>query len=382
MIIKKVKVCGFDKLYEGFKYAYENEAYRSRRQAYGNQLFDYLKHCMISINLDDLSTIEVFYLKKFCSELKVIDKVYGNFVDDKKDEDIHQKVTGLLDLHNQMLNDDDINKDKSAIDNILPVGCNRYHVIAIFKGASITSITGVMLDSLFMENNKLSEAYSGNLQMEKNLSGLFFNKFYQYMSEKMTELDLVTEFMLQKKFYDFTDAVCNLSHINSPNGELVFFGNSGGRLNKQIENYKKSQVSCPYYIEDETYLTFALKTTFSTFFKIYLNTNYVVDHKNLKIVFVNQEIDLDNPILNKYNARISTFVNYINSFKKGLSEKQELDLNKFNYIFNGNEIEYTIQVPMDKLKEFANDFFVDETELEIIKESMIAIYDTVEQLIG
>ena len=73
---------------------------------------------------------------------------------------------------------------------------------------------------------------------------------------------------------------------------------------------------------------------------------------------------------------------FLYTSKKGLSEKQEIDLNKFNYIFNGNEIEYTIQVPMDKLKEFANDFFVDETELEIIKESMIAIYDTVELLIG
>lgn len=381
MIIKKVKICGFDKLFDGFKYAYENEAFKSRRQAFGNQLIDYLKHLMITINLNDLSTIELFYLKKFCSDLKVIDKVYGNFVDPEKDDDVYQKVTGLLELHNQMLNDDDINKDTSVIDNILPIGCERYHVIAMFSGGSITSITGIMMDSLFMENNQFVDVYPGDLQIEKVLAGLFYNKFYQFMSEKMTELDLVTEFMLQKKFYDFTDGVCNLSHVNSPTGELVFFGNTGNRLNKQLENYKKAQASCPYYLEDKTYLTFALKTTFHTFFKIYLNTKYIVDNKNLKIVFANDMIDVDNPILDKYNARLSSFVNFIASFKKGLSEKQQIDLNKFNYIFNGTEIEYTIQIPMNEVKDFVNDFFVDETELENIKDDMIKIHSTVENLI-
>ena len=69
MIIKNVSVCGFNRLYEGYKKA-ENE----NRKAYGAELGDYLKHCMISIILNDLTTIEIFYLKKFCSELVITTK--------------------------------------------------------------------------------------------------------------------------------------------------------------------------------------------------------------------------------------------------------------------------------------------------------------------
>ena len=121
MIIKKVRCKGFDKIFEGYKATIGE----GQGKGYGAQLYDFLKHAMVTIEVEDLSTIEVFYLRNFCTKLKVIDKGYDNFLNKDNEFDLHQKIGDILNLHDQMINDEDINRDKSAIDNLLPVGCEK-----------------------------------------------------------------------------------------------------------------------------------------------------------------------------------------------------------------------------------------------------------------
>ena len=80
--------------------------------------------------------------------------------------------------------------------------------------------------------------------------------------------------------------------------------------------------------------------------KLFLNTNYVVDHQNLKLVFVDESIDISEKILNKYEARLSNYADYLISYKKGLNEDTNINLNKFNFIFNGSKIVYSLQIPI------------------------------------
>ena len=88
----------------------------------------------------------------------------------------------------------------------------------------------------------------------------------------------------------------------------------------------------PYVFEDQIYFTFVMKTTFSTFMKFFLNTNYVIGHENFKLVFLKENVSLDDDIISKYNARLSNSIDFLGSYKKGLSESSVIDLNKFNYI--------------------------------------------------
>ena len=76
----------------------------------------------------------------------MVDKTYKNFVTQNEDnESMFNTVSGLIELNDTMLNDSDINKNTSEINNILPIGCIRYHVIAIFQKNAISNIVGFMM---------------------------------------------------------------------------------------------------------------------------------------------------------------------------------------------------------------------------------------------
>lgn len=377
MIISKVKVCGFDKIWEGCFMSMQEH-----RQGFGNGLFTYLTHCMISLELADITTIELFYLNKLASSIKIVDKVYKNFVNEKTNKEIYDKVEGLLQIHEEMLRDDDINKDKSAIDNILPIGCEQYRVLAIYKGSNIASITGALVANMFKDSSgEFPKKYPGNAAMEKKVAELFYKEFYTYISNKMTDIDLVTEFMTNKKYYQYAEDQCSLAHVNTPLGEIAFFANTEDMLNAQVAKIRQTQETLPYYIKDDSLMTFVLNTTFNTFMKLYMNTPFIVDHVHLKMIYVDETIQLSDDIVTKYSARISSLIEDLNEYKKAQSESTEIDLSKFNYIFNGNQIIYSLQLSLSDIDRI-EEVLVDEDELISVKEKMVSMSNLIDSLIG
>lgn len=377
MKIKKVRVSGFDKLYEGYK-----ACIKENRSGFGDGLFTFLNHMMVSYEIEEFTAIELFYLKKFCSSVKIIDHTYANFVEKKDALDLNQMIGGLLEVHNVIVNDSDIDKTICVPDNILPIGCHQYHVIATFKGAKITAITGSLIQNLFKdENGHFEEIYIGNFPMENKMATQFYNAFYSFISAEMTNIDVITEFSTDKSYYRYANNMCSLAHINSPFGELAFYGNDQTGLSHQIKIIKESIQTSPYNLYDLTYLTFCLRTTFHTFMEFYMSSPYLIDHENLKLTFGVDEIFVDKDILNKYSARINNSFVYLNDFKKGLAQSTNIDLQKFNYIFDGNPITYSIQIPLDDIisgkyktiKEFEDSNEIRNIYNEISKLSQIAL---------
>lgn len=376
MIIKKISICGFDRLFEGYRKS-EDE----NRKAYTSELNEYLSNTMISIILSELTTIEMFYLKRFCSNLIINKKEYRNFISKDKEFDINQKIDGLLTLHDGILNDDDIDIKESNIDNILPIGCESYSGIAIFKGSAICAITGGFIDDIFKDDDtkKLSDAYIGNKLMSQKISKLFYEEFYKFLYRKSTDFDIVTSYMMENKFYQYSENICDLANINTPFGEIVFFGNTEDGLNSQIMNIRKNQEYSPYFMPDNIYITFVMNTTFALFMELYLYTNYITHHQNLNVVFADESLSVSECVRNKYVARISNYINYIISYKKEFNNKN-IDLNKLNYIFNGSKILYTIQVPLSELKDFSKHISGSD-ELNIINEKVLQYYDVIHSLV-
>lgn len=376
MQFKKVRVSGFERIFEGMK-----NCYKEKRQGFGDQLFDFLSHSMVSYELTDITTIELFYLKKFSTSIKIIDKVFGNFIDQEKQFDIHQKIECILDTHNEILNDEDINKEECNIENILPIGCEKYHVIAIFKGSGITSITGPFIGDIFKVDGKFPDIYNGDFLIENKMAELFYSSFYTFISNQITNIDIVTEFMMNKKFYQYSEECCSLAHVNTPFGDIVFFGNTNDKLQNQIKRIKEGLETSPYHIKDQIYLTFVLDTTFSAFMKLFLNTNYVTDHENLKIVFLKEMVSLSDSILEKYNARISNSLDYLISYKKELNNSSNIDLNKFNFICNGNKIVYSVSISLSGIENIYKILEI-EDELMEIKSIMSNYANIINNLIG
>lgn len=382
MKILNVSLSGFDRLFEGYRIA-ANE----NRKAYGDNLFDFLNHCMISFELSELTTIEMFYLKKFASSIHIIDTAYHNFTNAEKEFDLNQKISGLLSLHDEILHDDDIDKSESFIDNILPIGCKSYHIFVIFKGPSILSISGGFPDKMFMTNNQLDEVYIGDKLMENRIIEFFYESFYSFMAKKVTNIDLVTEFMVNKKLYQYSEDMCDLAYVHTPYGEINFFGNSEDNFSRQLSIIKEKEKHSPYVLKDQMFLTFVMNTTISTFMYLHLYTNFIVDNQDLKIIFSSNEVDASASIVEKYNARISNFMDYLISHRKGLSEKNELDLNKLNFIFNGDKICYSIQLSLSQIICFTSTFSSLEKVLSVdefnaIRNKMSSSADIINNLIG
>jgi hypothetical protein len=288
-----------------------------------------------------------------CTKLRIIEKSYGNFVP----EDVvgaRQKVQCILDIHDEICKDDDISKEENMIDNILPIGCIHYHVVTTFSGADILGITGTLnITSLFRDGDKFSDIYPGELDIEDGIAKMFYQSFYEYISNQMTALDVPTEWVLTNSFYDFAESGCTLSHIDTPFGDISFFGSNNDKLMYQLRRIHEGQKTSPYDIREMTYLTFVFKTTFTSFFHLYYNfKDYMIDYGNLKLVFLEKKIRVANPILQKYQGRISSADEFLSSYKKTLNESTEINLNKFNYIFGGNEISYSMKIPLSEIDDF------------------------------
>ena len=375
MIIKQVNTSGLKSLYEGYRKSADE-----KRKAYGTDLVSFLEHCMIGFELDSLTTIEVYYLKKFASELYIIGSEYNNFTNKDKTPDMYQKVNGLLEVHDEIINDEDIDKTPSYPDNMLPIGCKSYHVYVVFKGASISSISGGFIDDIFKDNGVLPVDYPDSFELNMKIVNMFFNNFYSYIIKKTSDLDLVTSFMTNTKFYQYADDDVNLAHVNTPLGELTFFGASSDKLNQQISFIKNNQIESPYFVKDVIYLTFVLNTTFSTFMKLYLNTNFIIDNEDFKIILVSDQVNVSAEIIDKYQARISNFMDYIVANRNSM-ESSANDINRFNFIFNGSKIKYSIQLTISQIEKL-DTILKDIDEMEEIKSKIQTFSNTIENLIG
>ena len=119
--------------------------------------------------------------------------------------------------------------------------------------------------------------------------------------------------------------------------------------------------------------------------KLYLNSDFIIDNEDLKIVFTSDNIQLSEPILDKYKARISNSLDYLVSNRKGLNHSVDggsgPNLNMLNYIFNGSKIKYSIQLTVDQIERL--DIILSEIdEMESIKSKIKSFSETIVGLIG
>lgn len=343
MIINNITLCGFDKLFEGYKEAFDNG-----RTGFTTKLYTFLNHVMATFDLKGVTGIELYYLKTFASSITIIDDDLYTIGDDGAIGALSEE---LIQLTSEISHDPDMKPlYNDNIQNINMIGSLACRVIATFTGPAILSITGAYTDSLFKTNNVYDDIYAGNDVIGKRIAPMFSKSFYEYAYNRLSEFDLTAEFILNRKYYQYNDDMCSLADVIGPYGEITFFGNDETGLMQQIKNFaetKKSISAMPIITDsffDEVRLTFSITSTFQTFLYLYTRTNYVNEHENLKVVFKNPDVLLSTNVKMKYQTRLNDIIQQINTIK----EKKDFvkSLKDLNLIFLGTPIKYNIQIPL------------------------------------
>lgn len=343
---------GFERLHNIYAQLFvENKGEFSRPH---NDLFN---HCMISISLTGLTSMELFYLRSFCTDIKVTASTVENFIDSKAEPDAYQKISDLLTYNDAIMNDSDITDNTVMANYILPVGCTKYDAIAVFKGINVMSITPLVTSSIFNDKeNKFSVKYIGDNIIADRIAPIFLNNFYSHLSDKVVASDSVHEFAMNKKFYQYVDSAYELAYVNTPFGEITFFGNNPANMNSQISNIKSNVKSFPYDISNSIYLTFVVTTSFGEFLKFMRSDDYkfITDYQNLNFPFTSESIKVSQDLIEKYGTRLNEAFSYLSAYKSALLNNPKVNLNKFNFIYYGTPISYLITASIEDINNPSN----------------------------
>ena len=366
MIIRNIKICGFERLYEGCKLL------NGKWSSFGDKFFNFLQHAQIMIDLEAVTSIELFYLKTFTSSIKVISSNFSNFINADEKPSLSNSINAILELHDEIINDSDIDNYKNCPDLLLPIGCKHFHVLTFFTGPAITAITGIQIKNLFLEKDEsnsqmiIPDVYPGSHplgldELHNKILGLFYKSFYEYISTHITNIDVVSSYACEENFYKYAvNDIVSLAHINSQFGEINFFGNDTQRLNNKIIQIKKERSEFPYDVEDNVIFTFKLCTSFETFLNLYIFTNKIIDHENLKTTFLNYSTDRNSIIYNnligksifeKYKSRYLSNIENIREYFENIknSPGNIVNINDYNLILFGDKISYCMQFTLKEL---------------------------------
>ena len=364
MTIKSIYSTGLEDIYDGCRYYKE-----ANINGFGKNATSYLNHTLVSIYIEDLTSIELFCLKKFASRIEILGKKYKNFT--KTEDSAFSYITKLINLKNNILNDTDINNEEINPQAILPIGAVSYSVLAYFDGESIPSLFGIGIFGI--EFNKIFKDADGNFaqtfpdydNLNNNIANAFYENFYKFTLSYFKDVDAVTDFCCHKKFYDYSDGLVTLAQVLTPCGEISFFSDSSEFKSRrydtgeQIERIKEYRNSLPNNLIPNSYIVFVMNTTMDTFLKFYFYTNYISDYEDFNIVNNNDEITIADSIKNKYYTRITNNIAELAKIKHD-PDKFVNTIHAFNLISGGTKIHYCLKIPFSDFQFSGDNYYSDD----------------------
>lgn len=340
MEFKSVNVCGLDRIYNALMNIGNNQL------SEGMDVL--LNHISVSFLIKDINALELIFLKEFCTDVKVISQNLP--YTDNSFDNLEDTVKNLRKLSDQIVSDMDVSEDSNPY-NAIPLYMVKYKVIATFKGMNITSITGSIFKRLFI-NKEAKEGeppyYSEypEDEMENILIRKFMTEFYRYMSDKLSTIDIASQFQLHHNFFNIIKSSNNniaLSHINTFGGDINFTNNTPEKLNSSINKIKLFNVkNKSLNTIDNSYYYFTVKSTLSTYIVFKCIVDYVCSSENIQPL---KEIDVCNiadDIRIKYQNRILELISDILTYRSELDDK---DIHKYMILLSGQYIMYNIKVP-------------------------------------
>lgn len=324
----------------------------------GNNMTKLFSRAFITLEISDITILETFYLKLFSNDNIIILDTYRN---SNNINVLSDSINSLETLSNAITNDNDI---KIKPDNsLLPVGCINQHLLVTFTGHTLCNIIGVIPELFFDELDK------GNDSISDIIIKQFMTNFYKYMSKNITNIDILTDSIIDTNYYKYinNELSVSLSEVKTPYGLISFFGKKSSNISTEVDECKKlfnknnlllfdNQIP---YLNTELY--FEITCSFYTFLVLFtiLPSSSFIDWEDFKILMSSNNKLFLNPTsipnnLDKYKLRLNSKVLEFIDRRNSISNNKEYNLLKYNLILNSSMFKFTLKLSLNDISNKIN----------------------------
>lgn len=308
MQFEKVTISNLD---DYFHYVQEKKSMKAEISDVSahTMIFDKLK---VTLELNELTPIEILSLKKWCSKLILKDFHFC----ERKNLETYQLAEDYLDTLDDMKNfiayiekDEDLKTD--WLYDVL-INC-RFQAVCVLNLDTVNFLIDFKTDSIFETENRLmsEQEYVKNKDsiLEKFIS-LFASKFMKALPMELNRYDIPVENALEKEYFlSELDPEVKLVKCVSPFGGCFNFTKTDGDVDTKIAEFSEMvKLSREYGMDDEITLYFGVSSTFYTMFNFITYCGFDADY-DLKNDFVlGNRLYLDDILLEKYQNRMDTYL--------------------------------------------------------------------------
>ena len=378
MIFQKVFHCNLDKLVLCYKNIVNSKDISVKY--FGEKDSFYFKTVKISYILSGVSDLDLLIFDSLGAYVSVSsDNVkLPNFNSNLVDNEIVGKKVWSLYQNIQ-------NKDKQ---HLLPISFVTHDVIVEFSGNSVINLLGLQPIQTLKVNNDFT--LPSEKILEEILFEVLYKKFYLQMEKKLSSVDLLTDVSLQNQYYKFLHSKSyklpnlpddfevyrsydsGLACVNTPVGSLNFLESNKVKFTNSLSIIKSNLIKNNIKNDSDSieYL-FMIESDFSTFMKLFIETNFIINYEDLKVILFNGNRILNENahllevnLIEMINTHIDSLRKIYNSdLKYNEEHKKEIQLgntprnrvNKlelYNWICGCTQIRYMIKFNLKELEEF------------------------------
>ena len=379
MKFKKVTHCNLDKLALAYKNIVNSKDISVKY--FGEKDLFYFKTLKISYMIEGVSDLDLIIFDKL-GALVTICSNNINLPNFEPSVLADNEITGTK-IWNLYQSID--NRDKEYL---LPINFRLHDVIIEFTGSSVINLLGLNP----IQTLKVDKDFNLPSQkiLEEVLFELLYKRFYLSMDNNLSSVDLLTDVTLQNQYYKFVDSKNKnikdpfnnfnidrsydiaLASVNTPVGSLNFLDSNKTSFSNNL-NIIKSNLT-KYNIDKESdsieYL-FVLESDFDTFMKLFIDTSFIINYEDLKVILFNGnrilskdpsllEINLIEIVNNHVNLLKDIYnddIKYNDEHKKeiqlgSLPKNRVNKLELYSWICGCTQIRYMIKVNYNNLENY------------------------------
>ena len=346
MIIKQVYWTGLEMINDCLK-----EKIHGTTPFFGSHINNVLSHCSILMELENVTELDLFMLKKLTKKLYDVKETdHINFFDQQNEPDAYDNLQKLLILHSEIKKDTDIPNDID-INQILPIGSVIYSCKVRFTGNDILFILGSPVNKFFQINK--FDSTSDKRDISNSIIRNFINSYYSYAVSSLDIVDSLSDYAMYVHYYNTLSSENKIiaEQVDYPIGNIKFLSTSEDDLTLSLMKYKENKKNFPNVItDDNTIISIGVMSTISTFMKIATITDFVSDHEDFKVLLGKSYIESSGILVDKYGRRVTEPTQKLFEIRDKFKELEHKRMLTYSLITNGQPICYSLKIPVSECK--------------------------------
>jgi hypothetical protein len=342
MKVNAVKILNLDNIYQCIADAQHNQTFKNLM--FGVNYSQLLNHINIILELDEVTRMDLIFLKMFCSSVFMTSdfKINAEFISRSYPEIYQSSISPLLNFLEKVA-EYTLNTDNGVdyIDLLSPMGIQTTECIVSFTGNQLANILSLSPEVFFIEAtkgeclehdesstdrqtkfNREYDIYSSE-NLDNHIIQTFINNFYKFMVEKTEYIDILSDSTIHGNFFKkVKNNSVSIESIRNPFGHVDLVNDSPETIKNTFrfikENMNKEDLL------NNTIITFDIKVpfvVFSEFFRI-LPYDRFSSLESMRVPISNSldaetimecPSELSEKFNARYNGRLSEMIHAVNA---------------------------------------------------------------------